>query len=645
MTLATNLVTIVLLGVVFVALGASGRRLIAPFRLCHRSEFERTVLGLGLSLGVVSLVMTTAGFLWVLHPIVAWAVLLGGVAFGLPELKACLVSCRVVTAHWLDLRSVPGIYLAALMLALLLYGLAALAPPLEGDSLAGYLSVPAAFARGGGIHPLEYKWYDDLPLNVQMLSAFALLLGGDALAQLLVGFGMVLLCVAALLVFSQRWFSLTAWIVGAAVFVLSGEVSYAAAAAKIDLGWTYFELLLLFCFGAWLAERDDRWLLLGGLFGGLALGSKYTAVYSLTVLFVAMVVAHALRGRSADLSSGNWGVTEFARRAGLLFGPVLVLGAIWPVKNLVYTGSPVFPLFHEWINGERLIQSVRHADGVPGFVSIWWDMSVGYVAGTFGKPIGPAFLALLPGMLLIKDRSRPMLIVLGYVAAVSPLWFLGLQYPRNLLPALALLGLVCGAVFEALTRERALLRASLPVVLVVPMFVGLVDYGRVNLVSISRLTYDLGLENRETFLERHLGPLYPNMPMVRYINANLPPSARILALMNGTDYYVKPTFVQSNELHARAIHAATSESAVLEILGRLRLTHVYVNEYVLDLYRGGYGTHAPYQPTFLEQPDFQRRYMQQIFASGPQRLYRLCVRPAACRPAQDGETRGIDSDV
>jgi len=381
--------------------------------------------------------------------------------------------------------------------------------------------------------------------------------------------------------------------------------------AKVNLGWAFFELLSLYAFSRWGMEvpQDDRWLLAAGLFGGAALGSSYYAAFSvvIVVLFISVVTRSRLLTRRA------------LKRLALYLGPVVLLSAGWLLKNYAEVGNPVFPIMDKFFAGRvRFEAEGNHASGWLGLLKIFYDMSVGYIARGFGKPIGPIFLALLPGLAWARPLERQVKWGLGYVVLFFGLWYLGIQRARNFLPPLAVLSLVCAYLWFRLARLGRAWRWSFAVLFALYLTFGWVTYARLHLVNLDKLRYVAGLVTRQAYLERNLAQsvALPHADMVDYINTQLPDDARIVSMYLGTGYYVERTFIDSRYVDALASgERPTTPQRILDLWQQAGITHVFVNDQYVSPVSGA----ADY--VAVRSPAFIACCLSEEFVSGAQRLY------------------------
>jgi len=302
--------------------------------------------------------------------------------------------------------------------------------------------------------------------------------------------------------------------------------------AHTDLGWALFEFLAAYALLCWGAEGERGWLVLAGVFAGLGMGSKYLGLPALGALGVAVVVQSGLLARR------SW------RRVlgdGLLFGLVaLLVAAPWYLKNWLWLGNPVYPL---WFGGqgwdayqEAKLQfmgtSYGPRQGVWGFLLLPWDLffhSIGY----FG-PIPFAFPTplslLLPLYLLVRRRPAINLILLISLLRFGS-WAVSARNTRYLMDIYPLLSVAVAYLLVELARQRkvrALVQGAVFILLVANL-----TWQALLLVQENPLPVVLGLESREDYLAEYNHPPYR---VIRFIN-QLPSGSRVLFSGNGQSYY------------------------------------------------------------------------------------------------------------
>lgn len=597
-------VELLVAGLVAASAWGLGRILLKLTGLAPSGRSTRAVLSTGLGFGVLVYLQMALGFAGAFDRPVAWGVLggmalvgLAGAVYWRPSPPSLDIGGLSFTRDWpyLGVAVAIGVYSIG-------YLIVALAPTLEGDSLAGYLVTARDYAREGAIVPVEYAYNSVFPANGQMLSTFGYLLRGQIAAQLILVWTMGVLAAAVVYAIGRTWLSRRAALVGVALWYATTSVAVLAASGKIDLAWAAFDLLTLLAFGHWyFAEkggRDWRWLALAGLFLGLAGGIKQASV--LTAGAMAIGIAYRL------VSDRNAGPRDWAL-AYVPLGLLAVPAVIWVARALALTDSPGF-------TGANL----NNDSGVGGFFKAIWDMSMlGNTAsgeGTNGKSIGPTMLAAIPLVAVMRRVDRRVWHMLAFALLMVIVWFFTVQRARHLLPALGVLALVAGYVVALMIERRALVGRGLAVVLLVAVAVNFASWGWVNFVSLDTAGRAFNIKSDEEFFEANLPEFerYPNAAVVRFFQEEAPESAVVASPGASNGLYL------DRPLYSRWTHTETrvaDPARFAEMLRSAGVTHVYVNDFWVD--------ERSQQEAWLVRPDFQGRYLTRLLCSEGQCVYKL----------------------
>jgi hypothetical protein len=273
----------------------------------------------------------------------------------------------------LSLRSLGGVELACagfVLVASVLSLALALCPPSSGDydALVYHLSVPWQYVRAGRVLELPYDHHSYFPLGLQMqfgavLSWFGQDLSspnpaGGAVAARILHWAALPVSALLLVAFGARvledrragWLAAVLW---CALPVALHE----ASTTYVDLGLCAVVLAAFHCAARAAqslqstpaeAARAGRWLVWAGAFAGAILNSKYLGALYVVALFVWIWGAPILsRRRGAALQE-----VAFPRKASLIGAALALLvgGGVY-VRNVAWTGSPVFPFAYEIFGG------------------------------------------------------------------------------------------------------------------------------------------------------------------------------------------------------------------------------------------------------------------------------------------------------
>ena len=523
-----------------------GDRVCGWLGLRPRRGEERVVMGAGIGLGAISFLMLGIGLAGLLR---RWVVVLTLGSLALVALSGLIDLARELSVRFTSLPRAPAIYLwGTFALALLL----ALTPPIDWDGLFYHLTMPRLYLAQGRIAPITDVPHQYFPGLMEMLYLAAMSIKGDVAAKLL-HFGYALLLGWLLYLLAERHLGKGYGWPTAILYAAMPMVPLLSGWAYNDLALGFYQMAALYAFLAWREEGGWRRLTTMGLMCGLALGLKYTAFVCPLALALGMAWHLARQGAGWQ----EWG------RSFLLWGGVVALvAAPWYVRNLAFTGNPVYPFAYGLFDGRgwdawRAAWYARAGSGLGW--SLWplfklpWTLTLGLRDMNFydGR-MGPLFLLALPFLLAwvarLFGRPRPRPPAIGYL-----LWFALLQYvfwtlgvissrslfqSRLLLPAFLALCPPLAYLFDelrALDTEALSLRRLVGMTVVLVLIANLCDQF-LYAVRVNPLPVLTGVESRDAFLKRTLGAHYAAMQMV---NKLVSPGDKVLFLWEPRSYYCR----------------------------------------------------------------------------------------------------------
>jgi 4-amino-4-deoxy-L-arabinose transferase-like glycosyltransferase len=532
-----------------------GRKPIAPYFTVAEEFVFATALGLGvvaylvLALGLAKGLYTWA--LWILLAVLAavgWRNTVRWFGEAQTGLRG-LLKRRFSGVHVLMAISIGFVVLLCLISAL---------APTSGndwDGLAYHLAVPKIYLQQHAIIALPWMSHSNFPFGTEMLYLLGLGLHGQALAKLFhYGFGFLL----AMLVYcwATRSYGRGNGLIAAAVLASIPLLFWEATVPYNDLSLAFFAML---CIWAWWRkeERGARgWIMLSGIFAGLALGVKMLAGFLVIFILLAALWPRHKEDQSSEtaLSSTLSGLRAF----GWWLLPTILVAAPWYVKSLIWTGNPVYPFFYgifdgRWWNAtlaadyasKQAVFGMGH--GPQWLLALPWTLTM-YSHNFLDSPtmlnrynmfvavIGPLFLAFLPLMLVRLRQDKLLRYLLAYSGVATVIWFYLTQQNRYLMPVLPALVLGIVAVLATLPKERHLLRNVIQVVIGFELVWGLV---MCYWTTGSQLLAGLGLESKDEYLTQTLD-IYP---IAQQINATLPSGAKIMLFGETRGFYLDRNYL------------------------------------------------------------------------------------------------------
>lgn len=592
MTLDVALEHVAVLACVLLILVAAvtvGRGLLALLRVNGLHTGERLLFSVALGLGALSYAMVLLTALGQLSAPGAWVAVGSLAAVGIAQsLKAPSTSRkhRVVEDRPRP-KVLDRIAIGALLAHTGVTLLGALTPLIFYDSLAYHFSAPHLSMLNGRLMPMPENLLAQMPATAGYLYALAALLKNEIAAKVLCwlfGVGVA----GALGLFARRmsWRGTGLW--GALIFWTLFHVSQSSAAGGIDLLLTFFSVCSAYAFFIWLeAERrpDPQakafpLLLLSAILSGLAMATKYTGA----VVPAALVVT---------LLGCGWRSRADAKRilkASLCLGLVAALVVSpWLIKNAVLFGNPVAPfLTGVFSNPEALqLQSAQaftaeaaqsHLRSLPDYLALPWNITMGSIENS--AVFSPLFLLLCPLLLLFKPFPRSLRHVAFFTGIFALGWILTSTQVRFLMPVLPWACLLI-AYWATHARLRQPLRLAIKTTILACCLAGSLASWAITF-SQGGWRVVLGAQDKQDYLSHSQnGYRNPPYPLYRWIDTELPATARVLLFGETRGYYLHRDFVASSAFNKPPLLDWAEKSSNAEELAKKMsdqgITHVLLN--------------------------------------------------------------------
>ena len=477
---------------------------------CHRglSRLERFVFAIGVGLNGVSLYTLAIGLAGGLHQrwlfvLPVLALLLYGMLRDLPNMRRMLrhlasswrgrANRRFVilshgtptiqplpsdaTANWLTRR---GAWLLLPFVSIIFLG--AMLPPWHFDARVYHLQVPKEWFEQGRIGFMPHNIYGNMPSGAELhaLLAMELMPGregwwGGALAGKVVLAAFAPLTALALLAAGQRFFSTTAGIVAAIVYLSTPWVAFVSMTGLNEGASAFYWLLAGYATLLWSRNRTHtRPLWLAGFMAASAVACKYPAV----VFLLLPLLAGIFWSRSRTSGGSSRFVLHWRAVATFTLAAACACG-LWLGKNWVLTKNPTYPLLHNVFGGETRTpekdEQWTRAHAPPrdalGRIHSLDQLSESFATFAWrSSGLSPLMLPLAVAALFFCRQRRTVFITAGFIVYVLAVWWLLThRFDRFWVPLLPLLALLAGAGGVAIVTKanRRVLAAALVLGLVV----------------------------------------------------------------------------------------------------------------------------------------------------------------------------------
>jgi hypothetical protein len=568
----------------------SGATILRRFGITYRFRGEQLVFSVGLGFAMIAYLVFALGLVHLLY---------SGVMYGLLVLLTCISYKEIQTTvatflHYLKRSYRPAmidVVLGAIIMFLLLYHfLGTLVPPVFFDALVYHLGMPKLYILNHAIVYCPYNFYSNFPFTLEMLYTFGLLLQGGILVKCL-NYMIHLLMLAGLYSFARTYLTHRTALISVAIFYTIPWIGITSFLLYIDIGLSCYFWLAMYAFINWVIRKETGWLVLSGIFTGVMLGIKYLAVYGACILGISLVIfliwKHYFEKESCAQETGMLPSLWHRYRPIFHFAiPAFLVGSPWYIKNLIWTGNPVYPFLFgggEWDLAR--VQSYMdeyyyHTGSVHGslwsFFKLPWDLVFQYET-----LIGPVFLVFLPVLLFVKRVPPIIKYLLGASLLFVICWVSGSQQTRFLLPVFPFLSVAAGyAISEGLASHGNTGWLKKIGYLILFSFILSNVFKELNVESLFEpFAVIMGIESKSEYLSRQLPSLYP---ITQYANEILPPEAKILYIGETRGYYSDRVFI-ANSAHDKTpivelAHQSRDVNDLLEKLKMLAVTHIILNK-------------------------------------------------------------------
>lgn len=517
-----------------------GAKLLSYFPRVKPSKGELLLLSTSLGWGIVAYGVFFLGMfkLLTLPYISLWlvAILLMGFRKGLQQIRSLGSTLYAFFRSYWERRKGIGLGLFAfLILTWLLSFMMTLTPPWDYDGLMYHLEGPRRFLERGQIFIIPDNWGINGPANGEMIFTIGLAFGSDVFPKIMHWFfGMAFSGTAYLL--GKRFFHGNIGFL--ALSILSGihYLPFLASWAYIDLIWCTYDVLSIYALLAWLKHPEDgsSWLILCGLFLGLALSSKYLALTSAATIGLVVIIK-------------TYRQLKTLTRSLITLGSIAFIAAVpWYLKNMILTGNPIYPLLFGGkdfpVEHWKLLETYLHSFGtgrsladlslLPINIYIKNDSFVTF----YGSIDIPSLLFPLTFSHPLLHRKNKLAKTLYMIIGLRTLfWFFTTQQTRFLYPVFPLLSVLTA---HTLQRAKKLLSTTttriISISLIGGQYAGTIVYMVIFLFTFLQPWRLWSFkEDTASFLKRVL-PIYETFQIIQ---TQIPEHEMVLMLWEGEGYY------------------------------------------------------------------------------------------------------------
>jgi len=596
---AGNIIWIAL--ICFISIGV-GKLALArtPIKKCNSGEV--IIFSGALGFAIIGYGIFVVGICQILYPVVIYSLtaiyaMLALAGWVMVKNLGIRTPCLQKTEHLVHqtpsaqlAKTVNCTCLIILAISTVLCFMLVLTPEIGKDALIYRLGVPKLFLEHHGIYFIPGNVFAFYPLFNEMLYTWGLSLGGEILPKG-IHFAITIFILFSMWKFGRRYVSENNFeFLPLVIFFTIPSVFQNAHMAYCDLTLAFYTFVALYTFMNWYHTQEHLWIILCGVFSGIAMSTKYAGLY--------LPLAGCL-GVLWGCRKNNVANPTAVRLFFLYTLFTLIAGIPFYLKNWIMTGNPLYPLFYEIFGGrgwsaaqagyyDTFIKSLGMGREMVDYLLLPWNLSfhAQMDSPAFDGLMGPVFILVLPFALGMRKITIETKIVLGYCLLAFCFWASSAQQIRYLIPLFPFLAILVSLTISYYRRNKTLF-----ILLSIFIMAGLLFNGYHILRDFRKISPSgvlTGHENKNAFLTR----MIPSYEIIKHVNTQLPEKCYIFTIyMRHNAYLFNRPFYSDSMFESHTIETILNNSKtpedVLLALKEKGFTHIL---YDINYVTGDVGT-------------------------------------------------------
>lgn len=619
-----NIILFVVLNIVIILFGL---RILHYLSLCFDNFFENIVFGFATGSVIITYTIIILCYLRLTYEYVIFILIIAIFIFSYKEYRNLIISFRKSFQKGLKKTTffINKTSRFLIILALLITFVSSLTPIFFFDALACHVSISDIYLHHHGFKNFPFNHFTNFPSNINIFYILGLSLSDGMLVKL-ISWSFGFYTMLSVYAFTSRFINKRYSLISPLVFIFTPGILILMTHTTIDLGVMFYSFLGVYLLYLWSSKQKRVLLLLSSSFTGYAIASKYTAFVTTLIPFVLFSFLLTLRMNGVKLKSK---ITSLF----LLFLVIFVMLSPWIIKNLLYTGNPVYPLlnnvFHskvvdgysfydEHISNNSIFSKFLNKSTEIRNFSFWksylinliiapWTYSMKTIK--FAGRVGIFFLSTIPLLLFYKNKNCfvKQLLILGLTIFYSWLLFLpntAIRYSFQMIPPLSIVSAYLIITFMKHKKLR-----NVAYFIVYP-FIGFQFLIFISIISnFGCFDYLFKNQSKEEFLLNHNVQYYP---VIEWANKNLPIDSKILFEGEVRGYYCQLDYVVSSNSYNSdkdiilmdLIKNSERIEVLLENLKRLGVTHILFNKNEMGRFASEFMSRQEYYE-FTTEKDIQ----------------------------------------
>jgi len=343
-------------------------------------------------------------------------------------------------------------------------------------------------------------------------------------------------------------------------------------------------------------QSDKKWLLLAGIFCGISMSFRYQSAIIAGMLLLSFIVLKIKKSFSSQISGHSRydreKIIECIKGSIIFCLAFLITFSPWMIKNILYTGNPLFPLFYSVFGGRgwSLEQTSYFYNNISGrigtgitlqsWLRILWQVLTREGELGWHRFIFLPALALLP--LAIKRRHPATiagLLGLSYIA----LWSFLSRNVANILRynifSLALISVFfISVIWQWISRKEKLAEFLFILFICFEALLGI--------FFCQQLTQSYKAVFTKVSRQQYLKRFLPYYPLVDEMNRRLSSEDKVLFIGETQGFYLQKKCIvpsaNDGQWIAQIFEGAKNVEEVSQRMKALGITHLLVNQQELE---------------------------------------------------------------
>jgi hypothetical protein len=563
------------------------------------NKLQSLIVSLALGFTGLSLISLLLGTLKLLHEEILWGILIALSTFGLIKILKQRKSApfnKIMLS--LDEKAILMLFWAIILVNML----SALSPVIFYDALVYHLNIPMEYLKAHRIFHMPYNMHSNLPQGMGMIYIYTLLLKSGVAAKLL-NFFFGLLIALTIYSMARLWLNRRAALIAMLLFYSIPQIFLLSSLVNVDLSAAFYMLLGFYFLIGFSHKLKKKLLLLSGIFCGTAMSFRYQSALIAGMLFLLIFFIKKKDNRSAKQgkksSCSRKKIRELLSGAFIFCLALIIIFSPWMIKNIIYTGNPLFPLFYSIFGGRGWSQeqATYFYNNISGRIGagltlqswldiLWQALNRGDELG-FHHYLFLAALALIPVALIRRHPSATAgLLGLLYFA----LWCAFSRNVANILRynvfSFALLSLFfISFIWQWFKKMEKLAVLSFILLIIIEALLGILFCQQLTksfipvFTNVSRVQY--------------VTNFFPAYALINDMNNKLSSEDKVLFIGETRGFYLHKKCIVSSandgQWTAKIFYGAKNAEEVHKRMRALGITHLLVNQQELERLRPLFG--------------------------------------------------------